>query len=213
MTLEAYQYSIHHRPEKKMGNADALCQLPIPEHPEVSDIQPPEDIMMLFEHLSDTIITALHIWSEQKKTSHYLEFTISSFTVGHKQFLFSPFVLTSIVECSRWLYFWGARVVIPPPGRILVLSQLHDTHPGIGKIKSLVRLYVWWPFMDSDVLSTVQHCNTCQQHRPSPQRALYIHKNGLHAHGPECTLTTLVCFKGSFSWYWWMCITSGQKYI
>ena len=60
--------------------------------------------------------------------------------------------------------------MIPPPGHKLVLSQLHDTHPGIGKM-SLARSYVWWPGMDNDIVTMVQHCDTSQQHRPSPQRA------------------------------------------
>ena len=97
--------------------------------------------------------------------------------VGQKQFLIPPFDLTSIIVCREELsavdgcILWGARVVIPPPGRKLVLSQLHDTHPGICKMKSLARSYVWWPGMDTDIVTTVQHCDTCQQHRPSPQKA------------------------------------------
>ena len=39
-------------------------------------------------------------------------------------------------------------------------------------MKSLARSYVWCPGMDTDIVTTVQHCDTCQQHRPSPQRAL-----------------------------------------
>ena len=61
--------------------------------------------------------------------------------------------------------------MIPPSGHKLVLSQLHDTYPGIGKMKSLACSYVWWPGMDNDIVTTVQHCDTCQQHRQSPQRA------------------------------------------
>ena len=38
-------------------------------------------------------------------------------------------------------------------------------------MKSLACSYVWWPGMDTDIVTTVQHCNTCQQQRSSPQRA------------------------------------------
>ena len=31
---------------------------------------------------------------------------------------------------------WGARVVVPPPGRE---QELHKTHPGIARMKSLAR--------------------------------------------------------------------------
>ena len=66
---------------------------------------------------------------------------------------------------------WGSRVVIPPPGRKLVLSQLHDTHPGITKMKCLARSYVWWPGLDSDIISKVQGCEICQSNRSSPAKA------------------------------------------
>ena len=80
-----------------MGNADALIRLPLPEHPEVLDIPTPGDIKMLFQHLSDTIITAFHICKWTEKTLHYQEFTTSSFMVGKKQFLIPAFDLISII--------------------------------------------------------------------------------------------------------------------
>ena len=43
---------------------------------------------------------------------------------------------------------WGARVIVSPQGREEVLNILHDTHPGIVKMKSLARSYVWWPKKD-----------------------------------------------------------------
>ena len=38
---------------------------------------------------------------------------------------------------------WGARVVVPPPGRQQVVQELHETHPGIARMKGLARSYVW----------------------------------------------------------------------
>lgn len=32
---------------------------------------------------------------------------------------------------------WGARVVSPPPGRGMVLEELHETHMGMSKMKAL----------------------------------------------------------------------------
>jgi hypothetical protein len=32
-----------------------------------------------------------------------------------------------------------------------VVEELHETHPGICKMKSLTRSYVWWPNMDNDL--------------------------------------------------------------
>ena len=61
--------------------------------------------------------------------------------------------------------------MIPPQGRHLVLQQIHDTHPGINKMKSFARSYVWWPGIDTDITTAVQKCEVCQVNRPSPTKA------------------------------------------
>ena len=49
-----------------------------------------------------------------------------------------------------------------------MLNILHDTHPGIVKIKSLARSYVWWPKMDTNSEEKVKSCATCQSHQKTP---------------------------------------------
>ena len=66
---------------------------------------------------------------------------------------------------------WGPRMVIPPQGRELVLQELHETHPGCARMKSLAWNYIWWPKMDSAIEDTVKQCQTCQESRPSPPAA------------------------------------------
>ena len=63
---------------------------------------------------------------------------------------------------------WGARVVIPPQGRKLVLEELHETHTGVSKMKALARSYVWWPGMDAEIEEVVRNCSSCQITGPSP---------------------------------------------
>ena len=63
---------------------------------------------------------------------------------------------------------WGARVIVPPSLQEKVLQELHDTHPGISRMKALARSYVWWPNMDSDIELTVSSCSTCQSMRSNP---------------------------------------------
>ena len=63
---------------------------------------------------------------------------------------------------------WGARVIIPPPGREKLASLLHESHPGMSRIKSLARSCtfggrVWtrdlrsWYATVSNVSSTRKH--------------------------------------------------------
>ena len=63
---------------------------------------------------------------------------------------------------------WGARVIVPPSLQDNVLQELHDTHPGISRMKALARSYVWWPNIDSHIERTVSSCSTCQSMRSNP---------------------------------------------
>ena len=66
---------------------------------------------------------------------------------------------------------WGSRVVVPPPGRQSILDELHDSHLGASKMKSLARAYIWWPKLDSDVENLARLCAVCQQTSPLPSKA------------------------------------------
>lgn len=65
----------------------------------------------------------------------------------------------------------GARVVIPIQGRLNLLEQLHQFHPGMSKMKGLTRRYLWWPKLDADIETRVRDCTECQEQRKAPSRA------------------------------------------
>ena len=59
-------------------------------------------------------------------------------------------------------------MVVPPPGRQCVLEELHETHPGVSKMKSLAHSYIWWPGMDAQVEQFVKSHLVCQESCPAP---------------------------------------------
>jgi hypothetical protein len=61
------------------------------------------------------------------------------------------------------LLLWEARVVILSKGRRQVLEILHESHPGISKMKALACSVVWWPGIDQDIESRVNGCRNCQE--------------------------------------------------
>lgn len=54
---------------------------------------------------------------------------------------------------------WGIRVIVPQKYRSRVLDELHLEHPGISRMKSVVRSFVWWPGLDADIAGMVQSCD------------------------------------------------------
>ena len=52
-----------------------------------------------------------------------------------------------------------------------MIRELHGGHPGISKMKSLARMYVWWPGIDDDIEKAVRQCRECQEVQSAPPKA------------------------------------------
>ena len=170
LTLSAYHYSIRYKAGKALGNADALSRLLRPITTSSDCL--PGDLIHLVKHLSATAINTMNIkhWTDKdpilSRIKQCLRQGWPSSKLGDD---FKPYQ-------TRWkelslldgCVLWGARVIVPPPGRKLVLEELHETHPGVSKMKALARSYVWWPHMDKEIEEVVRTCENCQANRPSP---------------------------------------------
>ena len=169
LTLGAYNYEICYKPGKDQASADLLSRLPLPEAPK--EVPVPADTILLMEYLQDSPITAAQIksWTDRdpllsrvrKMLLHGWRATDDK---SMKPFQHRRDELSIQDECI----LWGSRVVIPPPGRPKVIEELHAGHPGISRMKSLARSYVWWPDMDADIEAKVKNCQLCQQNQKSP---------------------------------------------
>uniref|UniRef100_A0A0N4W5J5 RNA-directed DNA polymerase n=1 Tax=Haemonchus placei TaxID=6290 RepID=A0A0N4W5J5_HAEPC len=62
----------------------------------------------------------------------------------------------------------GDRIVIPDTLRKAVLSELHDGHPGMTRIKMLARNYVYWTNINDDIETFVRTCRCCQETAKNP---------------------------------------------
>ena len=64
---------------------------------------------------------------------------------------------------------WGRRVVIPSGPQHHMLSELHECHPGMSRMKALARSFEWWPGLDQDIKNLVGFCITCSATQRSPK--------------------------------------------
>ena len=113
-------------------------------------------------------------------TSLNLHQTLLHFTIWNSEL--------SVLDACLLL---GSRVIIPAAGHQIILNQLHQTHPGITKMKILAPSYVWWPGIDADIKITVQDCNTCQLNRSDQQKHHSISGNFHKNHRVVFTSTML----------------------
>ena len=58
---------------------------------------------------------------------------------------FKPFVhRKDELSIQDDILLWGNRIIIPHNGQKTLLTDLHMTHPGIVKMRSLARPIMWW---------------------------------------------------------------------
>ena len=173
LTLSGYQYSIIHRPGQRLGNADGLSRLPLPSS--VKDVPKPYDTVLLMERLNTSLVTAAQIrsWIDKDPTlSKVRKFIQQGWPDGDVEEQLSPYARRKgELSVEDRCLLWGTRVIVPPQLQSRVLDEIHEGHPGITRMKSFARSYVWWPGLSSDLENKVQQCQLCQQNRKMPPRS------------------------------------------
>ncbi|XP_053238226.1 uncharacterized protein K02A2.6-like, partial [Podarcis raffonei] len=150
--LASYQYALIHRPGKAMGHADALSRLPLPETG--PDPAPAQEVMSL-ELLPDRPIQAQEVAHHSKKDrviSRVLDWVWRGWPSSSPGPEFAGYTTRKHeLSAHKGCLLWGSRVVVPQSLRKRVLTALHETHPGVVRMKALARSYVLWPGIDGEI--------------------------------------------------------------
>ena len=64
---------------------------------------------------------------------------------------------------------WGLRVI--EQLRNKVLKELHQSHPGISRMKSLSRIHTWFPTVDHEIDNIVKSCQSCEKVSNEPNKS------------------------------------------
>ena len=173
LTLSGYQYSIVHRPGAEQGNADGLSRLPLPTTPK--EVPQPADPVLLMERLNASLVTAAHVrsWTDRDPTlAKVRKFVQQGWPDKEDDKQMSPyFQRKDELSVEDGCILWGVRVVVPPQLRAQVLDEIHEGHPGINRMKSFARSYVWWPCLNADLENKVKNCIICQTSQKMPAKA------------------------------------------
>lgn len=173
--LSSHNYSIEYRNTANHGNADGLSRLPL-STPSTSTDEETDACNVFyssqFENLPVTCDTVRKETQRDPVLSQVLDIVLQGTRDFPPENDFKAYrnrskELTTHQNCL----LWGNRVVIPATLRSEILTELHKSHPGIVRTKSLARYYLWWPTLDSDIEEMCQHCVDCQQYLPNPEAA------------------------------------------
>ncbi|XP_053686250.1 uncharacterized protein K02A2.6-like [Sabethes cyaneus] len=176
LTLLLYDFSIKYVNTESFGYADILSRL-INTH-----IRPNEEYVIASVELEDSMLDII------KQSREVLPVTFKSVQANTdvdeilrqvKQHVQTGWpIRKNVIENSQiqqffdrrdslsvisGCIFYGERLVIPSKFRDNVLHSLHRGHPGIDRMRSVARNYVYWPGIDEDVANFVRSCTNCSR--------------------------------------------------
>ncbi|XP_055612445.1 uncharacterized protein K02A2.6-like [Uranotaenia lowii] len=174
LTILLYDFEIRYVSTDSFGHADILSRL-INRH-----IRPEEEYVIASLELEHMVRTVVH----QSLSNFPLSFKVIQSETGKDntlqqviRFIQSgwPPKQSSISDGKLQQFFqrredlsvvagcvmYGERLTIPTGNQKRVLQQLHKGHPGIERMRSVARQYVYWPSIDEDIAKLVRACHEC----------------------------------------------------
>ena len=169
LTLSAYNYQIKYKPGKDNSNADVFSRLPLPESP--ATVPLPGETVFLMETLENTPVNATQIKNNDRILAKVREMVQKGWNNTGEESIQPYQCRRDELSVHAGCVMLGNRVVIPLAGRKHIIEQLHQSHPGITRMKGLAQSFVWWPVMDSELESKVKSCPSCQLQQDNPAKA------------------------------------------
>ena len=184
LKLASYDFDIEYVPTADFGNADVLSRL-IADHRStdeddvIASVQVDQQVLQLTSVM--LVESGMPVTFEEIKTATKSDPLLQKVIEHHvKGWPRKPRLVDAQLKC-----FWGRkndlcvvddvlkvedRIVIPKSLRQGFLQELHRSHPGIEKTRSLARSIVYWPNMDEEIKKYVQSCESCAIAGVSPPK-------------------------------------------
>ena len=171
LMLSAYNYHLMYRPGKKIAPADFASRFPSSNAPDY--VSQPGEIQLIKSDEAPIDFQKIKTWTTKDKTImqvlKYMKFGWNNDQVTDD--LKPYYNVRDELSCEENVLMRGLRVVIPKSQRQDVMKMLHDGHPGICRMKSIARSFVWWPGVDHDLETYVKNCELCHSTQNSPSKA------------------------------------------
>ena len=159
-----------YKPGSKISNAEGLSRLPIEDY--VTPLPCPEEVVLTMSALDLTPVTSKTVafYTSRNSVLSQVRKWILHGWPEKRSLDFQPYT-TRKDELSeqQCCVLWGSRVVIPAKCRDTLRKELHESHPGIYRVKSLARSHIWWPKMAANIELCVRNCGMCQESANMPQ--------------------------------------------
>ena len=174
MFLSNYRYDLEFRKTERHCNADGFSRLPLPDT-ECNE----EDVAYVFNHSQ---IAMLPVDAAKLRKATRVDPVLSKVLVHTKEGwpkqsternpdLQPYFQWRHEITIEAGCLLWGMCVIVPRAYQQAVLAELHTSHPGIVRMKSLAWTHTWWPSIDKHIEQMVHNCASCRSIRNAPPKA------------------------------------------
>jgi transposase InsO family protein len=176
LILSAYSYKIQYISSRENGSADFLSRLPMEGVMDKEAFTSELVLSVDSEILTNVPLTAKVIAAETVKNSvlsRVMRITKDGWPESCEKEEYKPyFNRRNQLSVEQNCLLWGERVVIPDTLRSNLLLDLHETHIGVARMKSIARQHFWWPKLDYEIENIAKTCVECQQHAKLPTKVL-----------------------------------------
>ena len=178
MQLASYSYDISVRSSSQNGNADALSRLPQTNTEDrrwVKANWTSDACAINVTQVNGLPVSAKNIATEtihDPILSKVMFFTINGWPEADDMDmeLQAYYRKRHEMTVEEGCLLWGIWTIIPGKYREIMLRELHESHPGMIRMKSLARQHVWWPLIDEAIEKMVKSCPVCQDLQPKPTK-------------------------------------------
>ena len=170
MYLAGHDYQIVYRRTQQHCNADGLSRLPVA----APDTDRAEEAVKIFytSHAEPFPVTAQQIGQETQRDPALMEvhgYVIRGWPATCTRTELQPYYnRRHELSVSQDCLLWGNRIIIPLKFRKTLLTELHEGHSGMVRMKNLARSHFGWPGLDGDIEGKTKACLGCQRVQSLP---------------------------------------------
>ena len=158
LVLASYHYQLVYKPGSKISNADGLSRLPIEDY--VTPLPCLGEVVLFMTALDLTPVTStVAFYTSRDPVLSQVRKWILHGWPEKDLLIFNHTQPGRMSYQNNWVVFYGDHGWLSL--QRVELKELHESHPGISRMKSLARSHIWWPKMDVDIELFVRICGMC----------------------------------------------------
>uniref|UniRef100_A0A914DCM8 RNA-directed DNA polymerase n=1 Tax=Acrobeloides nanus TaxID=290746 RepID=A0A914DCM8_9BILA len=173
--LMGYSFDIMYKSTSEFGQVDGLSRLPIgiDEEFDQGNIFFEHQINQLFDDILENIPVLPKQIMEHTSIDPFLNKVLQYIFEGFPPKIRHPVLRNFAIKndelsAHNGCIFLNDRIVIPSSLQGCILRQLHTSHPGMNRMKSLARSLCYWYGMDNDIERYVRNCDDCANAAKNP---------------------------------------------